>query len=538
MSDKRLKDPVYGYITLDESTAYTIVDSPAFQRLRHIRQTSYTPLYSAALHNRFIHSLGVYHLGKIALASIQKSVELNSELQSLWKVEWGSTFTKACLMHDIGHSPFSHSGEIFYLEKNGDDPTDPLYCKLKDTVHSQTFSQDFDFYIQQKKAPAPHEVMSALVGVTTFSDAVGDKELFVRCITGCLYRKNDSVNQVKNGLIQLLNSSCIDVDKIDYLLRDAFVTGFDTISIDYERLLKSLELKKTDGIINLVFNKSALSVLENVIYAHDSERKWIQNHPVVLYESFILQFSIKLVQQYYKENGINIFSEKALSEQGVSENNEHISLLCDDDIIYTMKNKIFSPIAKEYFNRQQRRHAVWKSEAEYHIIFDEGKSRGWLDKFENCLRFVEKFLQEECTVPVLNDDSAEQCQTMLKKVNEQTDLKEEDKKTFLIRYTTICETITYFKTVSSKIGIPFDFVIIKAKRFASGFAKDALENQLVDFSNLSKPHKLREIRMLLQADIPEDKEFFYLYYKRNNNKSIGLKEFAGEIRKTIPDDDL
>jgi hypothetical protein len=108
----------------------------------------------------------------------------------------------------------------------------------------------------------------------------------------------------------------------------------------------------------------------------------------------------------------------------------------------------------------------------------------------------------------------------------------------LIRYTTICETITYFKTVSSNLDIPFDFVIIKAKRFASGFAKNVLDNQLVDFSNLSKPHKLREIRMLLQADIPEDKEFFYLYYKRNNNKAIGLKEFAGEIRKTIPDDDL
>jgi uncharacterized protein len=102
------------------------------------------------------------------LASIKKSVVSNSELQPLWNDEWGNTFIKACLLHDVGHSPFSHSGEIFYLEKNGDDPTEPLYCKLKNAVDYQIFSQDFDFYIQQKKAPAPHEVMSALVGVRTF----------------------------------------------------------------------------------------------------------------------------------------------------------------------------------------------------------------------------------------------------------------------------------------------------------------------------------------------------------------------------------
>lgn len=67
---KRLKDPIYGYIQIPMSYMSGIVDSAIFQRLRRIIQTSYSPLYSSAVHNRFVHSLGVYHLGKIAAEAL------------------------------------------------------------------------------------------------------------------------------------------------------------------------------------------------------------------------------------------------------------------------------------------------------------------------------------------------------------------------------------------------------------------------------------------------------------------------------------
>lgn len=75
-------------------------------------------------------------------------------------------------------------------------------------------------------------------------------------------------------MISLLNSKVIDVDRLDYLIRDAFFTGFDIITIDYERIL--------DGH----------KVIENVVYAHDAERKLIQNHPIVLYNIYIIQHII------------------------------------------------------------------------------------------------------------------------------------------------------------------------------------------------------------------------------------------------------
>ena len=64
---KKIKDPIYGYISIDVDYIKNIIDTPVFQRLRRVMQTSYSPLYSSALHNRFVHSLGVYHLGTIEL---------------------------------------------------------------------------------------------------------------------------------------------------------------------------------------------------------------------------------------------------------------------------------------------------------------------------------------------------------------------------------------------------------------------------------------------------------------------------------------
>ena len=93
MSDevKRLKDPIYGYISVSTKILHEIIDTAAFQRLRRIRQTSYEPLYSAALHNRFIHSLGVYHLGKISSAALKKNI-LDGEFKNDWKDIWEDDF--------------------------------------------------------------------------------------------------------------------------------------------------------------------------------------------------------------------------------------------------------------------------------------------------------------------------------------------------------------------------------------------------------------------------------------------------------------
>lgn len=74
MDSKRLKDPIYGYIEIPRRYMEEIVDTAAFQRLRRVIQTSYSPLYASAVHNRFVHSLGVYHLGEIAAETLCREI--------------------------------------------------------------------------------------------------------------------------------------------------------------------------------------------------------------------------------------------------------------------------------------------------------------------------------------------------------------------------------------------------------------------------------------------------------------------------------
>ena len=111
---KKIRDPIYDYIEIEDEFL-NIIDSVYFQRLRNIIQTSYTTVYPSALHNRFTHSLGVFWLGKLAfnflIKNSENAVEGFTEKEIL---DTKKTFMMACLCHDLGHSPFSHTGEVFY----------------------------------------------------------------------------------------------------------------------------------------------------------------------------------------------------------------------------------------------------------------------------------------------------------------------------------------------------------------------------------------------------------------------------------------
>ena len=220
---KRVKDPIYGYIEIPIKYMTDIVDTAPFQRLRRIIQTSYSPLYSSAVHNRFVHSMGVYFLGELAASQLVKEAE--SKIGSALDLNMlGKVFKLACLLHDVGHAPFSHTGESFYLGKDHD--YNHLHKKLAGIIGNPAFEKD----ITQDKslAAAPHEIMSAVIGISEYGglfDSIDQKEFFARCITGYKYTDDSLENSLKNCFISMLNSKVIDVDKLDYLIRDAFITG-------------------------------------------------------------------------------------------------------------------------------------------------------------------------------------------------------------------------------------------------------------------------------------------------------------------------
>jgi len=530
---KRFKDPVYGYIEFEDFIADRIIDSASFQRLRDIIQTSYAPLYASAVHNRFVHSLGVFYLANLAFNSIKESIpnQVNKERCSI-------VFRYACLLHDVGHSPFSHSGEHFFLDK--DSTRNELHSEILELIDAEESKLKIEIDSNKNSNAAPHELMSAIVGLRQFGDLFEnseEREFFTRCITGYQYVEGcDSNKSIYNCIISLLNSDVIDVDKLDYLIRDAHSTGFNTVIIDYKRLLGSLTLffDSKKQIYSLVYKKSAISVIENAIYAHDVERKWIQSHPVVQYESYLIKHGIEQIHAAFPEQAL--FSYQCLSSEGIKlDNGMTVRLLSDSDIIFLMKNLPNDKLIEEFFTRGKRMHPLWKSESEYKSIFNRGFGENIYELVESEFDALAKYLNYISNSYAINLEAKEKiiediCKTeALFKHESEGSFKQQlveqvkDKKKHL-------KWIEGLEEFSKKQEIDFEFIILKADQFNSSFGKTGFENILILFDNDCPPCPYIKVTNALSASKSERKKFYYLYYRRTDrNKKIDIGILASTI---------
>jgi len=534
MEYKRLKDPIYGYIDMPKNYMNDIIDTAEFQRLRRIIQTSYSPLYSSAVHNRFVHSMGVYYLGDIACQQLEKEIEALGVIEKKELISIGKIFRLACLLHDVGHAPFSHTGENFYLDE--DNGYVQLHTLLMEVVNSDTFSESVRK--ENIKPAAPHEIMSSIIGIKIyegFFDSNEQKEFFARCITGYKYPGNDTSRDIKNCFIEMLNSKIIDVDKLDYLIRDAYITGFNTVDIDFERLLTSLTVVDYNGHYQLAYYKNAISVIENVVYAHDSERKWIQTHPVVLYEMYLLRGIISNLNKKTTSDNGKLFSLESLSKEGSCFGSLGVSLMSDDDIVFLMKNIFPTELSKEFFERKTRRHPVWKSEAEYKAIVLDIATGGWLlDGFEKAMEDTIKYLEKNTDSWVINEELIKKLEEEIIKIKKST-LDDESKKGQLEDKNRILKLVNCLKEYATEKDIECDFVILEASQFNSGFGKSDFAEINIVFKKdkKAKPKKVGEIVSSLKAAKQKRDNFFYLFYKRNNKENKEVIIDKEEICKCL-----
>ena len=529
MAEKSLKDPIYGYIGIEESIMYSVVDTPTFQRLRNIVQTSYAPLYSAAVHNRFIHSLGVYHLGEIACRAVEKSIRENKEIGTITKLgRYGELFRLACLLHDVGHAPFSHTGEEYYLnlQEKGNKRYSELHNMLIDVVGNAQFKADVKGIEMRFEPAKPHEIMSAIVALRKFPDLFKDdkeKSFFARCITGYCYTKLTQHQDIWNCMIRLLNADVIDVDKLDYLIRDAYITGFDTVKIDYVRLLGALCLwrDEDEGVWKLVFHKSALSVIQNVVFAHDAERHWIQNHPIVQYEGYILNHAIEQVNCQFSAANHRLFSYETLTEEGNQlDQNIHISLLADDDLVYLMKNVCSDETTKEYFNRQNRRHPIWKSEAEYKSLFycRSGEDSVITNFIEKETDDLAQYVLNITGKDTIDESTIEACKTQIEELKcklNRAGRREKDGIAKLLRDAKKhLKVLEHMHNVTDNSGVVFDLLILRANQFNSGFLKEEFSHIPILFPDRNCTNDFGKIVNSMNAEKAEKNEFFYIFYRR------------------------
>lgn len=536
---KRLKDPIYGYIQIPKAYMTEIVDSAAFQRLRRIIQTSYSPLYSSAVHNRFVHSLGVYHLGAIAAETLCREIALCvADFPKQTLEEISQTFLLACLLHDVGHAPFSHTGERLYLDGIGNSNYTQIHIDLSEAVGVESFKRDIP--ADSNKA-APHEIMSAIVGIRSFPQYISSpeqREFFARCITGYKYSAQTLEAALRNCFISLLNSKVIDVDKLDYLIRDAYITGFNTVSLDYIRLLQAITIQGEGNTWQIAYYKDAISVIENVVYAHDAERKWIQNHPVVLYECYILNHIFQHLNNCLNTDTDKLFSYDSLTVEGhVLRDGIRVSLLCDDDIVYIMKNveQCKSDLTMEYFQRSKRRHPIWKSEAEYEALISQvlGGNNS-MEAFEHAMTATASYLAGTTDTWTVDDSTVKKLEMDLAALNDKK-LDEDTREAQMNDKKAALKLVKCLMDFAEQYNLAHDFVIIEASQFNSGFAKpdfsktpvifNSSSDEVVetDFATVAKP---------LQSNRPGRNKFYYLFYRRqDDNEDIDKGELCKKLAR-------
>ena len=383
--------------------------------------------------------------------------------------------------------------------------------------------------------------MSALISLEKFEDIIPESErgFFARCIIGYKYRicRTDE-NKVKNCFIELLNSKVLDVDKADYLIRDAYMSGFDTAAIDYERLFGNISIEREKEDLILMYPKSALSVVESVVFAHDLEKKWLQSHPAVLYDSFLIKKVYeRIIEEYFPNE--RCFPKEVLTLEGRSlDKIGRIRLASDSDIVYMMKNFSESKISDEYYDRSKRKHPLWKTEAEFHAIFDtqeklleeldlligelnKNQKRGYIQINNEALEEIEKDISdtEKMLAEAKDENEKKRYAISLLSKNRQ--------KTF----------INIFYSFSERESILFDFLLIYADQFNSSFKKSEFGDMNFGFATVEKPCKFRDVSNVLKQEDSVAEKFFYIFCHKNNmgqrpSFSAFIKElleFAGKI---------
>ncbi|MFZ5989338.1 MAG: dGTP triphosphohydrolase [Bacillota bacterium] len=297
---KVIFDLVHGYLEID---CYTeeIINSESFQRLKFINQLTVQHLYPSANHTRFEHSLGVM---KLSIDFINKLEDQFLELLTCGDKTDRLSFLRyhliySALLHDIGHAPLSHVGESLYNK-------DEIIQCIKSKIDILEIDVSFDSY----QNGSPHEIMSCYVILEKFYNKLYhiypnfDFDFIFRIITGSKYKGLE--NWDRNIIISIVNSDTIDIDKLDYLMRDNLMTGFVGPQIDVNRLMESLIIIPNKK--RLSFKPVGLSAIQKVIDCRDSLYMWVYNHHTTVYTDYLYKECIKHLYTL-KERGLTKFEE-------------------------------------------------------------------------------------------------------------------------------------------------------------------------------------------------------------------------------------
>jgi HD superfamily phosphohydrolase len=247
---KRVYDELYGFIRLS-GPVLEIVDTPVFQRLRRIRQLSAAYLvYPGATHTRFSHSLGTMHLMSRAAGILVSRGLIGKDEEEVLKI--------AALLHDVGHPPMSHTLELYYRRTGWRLSHEELGAMVIENDPVLRERIKYHGY-------SPSEIAGIIRGIHS------------------------------SPLYASLLSSDVDVDRMDYLLRDSRHTGIVYGLIDAERILSMLLV---DYRSRAGYEYKAVQALENFYLARLHMYQAVYYHKTITgYELLIAELYARILEE-------------------------------------------------------------------------------------------------------------------------------------------------------------------------------------------------------------------------------------------------
>ena len=241
-------DIIHGNIVI-EGLAQKIIDTEEFQRLRNIKQLGCCNfVFPGAVHTRFEHSIGVYHLAK-------KYIDILNKKKEYFTPREKECISIAGLIHDIGHGPYSHLfDELFSKDKNHEYRSGELFKRM-----NEKYKLGFN----------PDEIQS---------------------IIHFIYPKNVSINPEEKYKYQIIsNNNGIDVDRFDYLMRDIKMTGLN-YGIEYERIMNHSRIENNE----IIYSEKVKTNIDEFFRIRFIMYKEVYNHRTVRGIEFMMKDFIKI----------------------------------------------------------------------------------------------------------------------------------------------------------------------------------------------------------------------------------------------------
>lgn len=259
---KIINDPVFGFINIRSELVFDLIEHPYFQRLRRIKQLGLSCMvFPGANHTRFEHALGAVHLMRSAIGILRlKGQEITDEE--------ADAVTVAILLHDIGHGPFSH-------------------------VLENTLVQG-----------VAHERISLLLMEELNRQFNGKLDLALRIFT----------DQYPRHFLHQLVSSQLDMDRLDYLSRDSFFSGVSEGVIGAERIIKMLNVKNDE----LVVEYKGIYSVENFLIARRLMYWQVYLHKTVISAEYLL-INVLARARELAFSGVDLFATPVLKAFLVNE---------------------------------------------------------------------------------------------------------------------------------------------------------------------------------------------------------------------------